>query len=139
MVKKILVPIDGSDYSRHALTTAVEYAKIFNAEIELLHVVSLPPYGMYDFTFYRLSDEELDEVGKKLLEVTGKGIDFSDVKITQTVVSGYPATEIVNAISNNVDLVIMGSQGRRPLAGAILGSVTQRVLADTRCPVLVVK
>ena len=139
MVKKILVPTDGSAYSRQALKTAVEYAKTLNAEIELLHVVSLPPYGMYDFTFHSFSDEELDEVGKKLLVVTGKGIALSDVKITQSVVSGYPATEIIKAINNNVDLVIMGSQGRRPLAGAILGSVTQRVLAETRCPVLVVK
>ncbi|NLB51483.1 MAG: universal stress protein [Syntrophomonadaceae bacterium] len=139
MIKKILVPTDASTYSRNAMATAVKYAKAFGAEIELLHVVSLPPYGMYDFTPRHFNDEELAEMGRKIFAATTKKVDLEGLKVTETIVTGYPAAEIAKAIEKDVDLVIIGSQGRRPLAGALLGSVTQRVLADTRCPVLVVK
>jgi nucleotide-binding universal stress UspA family protein len=138
MVKKILVPTDGSGYSRRALKTAVEYAKVFGAEIEILHVVS-EPLGIYDFNLYHVTDEQLEEAGERIMAATSKDLDLSGVSFNSKVVSGYPASEIINAANDNVDLIVIGSQGRRPLVGALLGSVTQRVLAVTRCPVLVVK
>ncbi|NLB51484.1 MAG: universal stress protein [Syntrophomonadaceae bacterium] len=138
MIKKILVPTDGSGYSRRALKTAVEYSKVFGAEIEILHVVS-EPLGIYDFNLYHVTDEQLEEAGKRIMAATSKDLDLSEVSFKSKVVSGYPASEIINAANDNVDLIVIGSQGRRPLVGALLGSVTQRVLAVTRCPVLVVK
>lgn len=139
MIKKILVPTDGSDFSRTALKTAIGYAKVFDAEIVVLHVVSLPPMGMYNFDLSPLTEEQIEEAGKRIIEATSRGLDLSGIRFSSIVISGYPATEIIKAIGNNIDLVIIGSQGRRPLTGALLGSVTQRVLANTRCPVLVVK
>lgn len=138
MFKKILVPIDGSRYSREALKTAVKYARHFGAEIETLHVV-FEPLVMYDFNLYHVTDEELKEAGQRTMELASKGLDLENVTINSRVACGYPALEIINAINDNVDLVIMGSLGRNPVVGALLGSVTMRVLAGTNCPVLVVK
>jgi nucleotide-binding universal stress UspA family protein len=141
MVKRILVATDASEYSRHALTSAIEYAKQFQAEIELLHVVTQPPIVYPDLSgyFFSYSDEQVNEIGKHVLEETLKGIDTGQVKINRKVVSGYPQTAIVDEIKRDIDLVIMGTRGHSPIGGALIGSVTQRVLADAPCPVLIVK
>lgn len=142
MVNRILIPTDGSEYSRRALSTAIEYAKAFNSEIELLHVVSQPPTHMYDFTikeYYPLSEEQVAGIGVKVFDATLKGLDLDKIQIKNKVVTGYPAEEILYEIKRDFDLVIMGSRGHRPLAGALIGSVTQRVIAEAHCPVMVVK
>lgn len=141
-MKKILVTTDASEYSRRGLTTAIEYAKQFQSEIELLHVVSQPLNfvdvysGGYIYTY---SQEQIDEMGKQVFEETLRGIDTGQVKISMKVVTGYPASAILKEISRGVDLIVMGSRGHGPIAGALTGSVTLRVLADSSCPVLVVK
>lgn len=142
MVKRILVPTDGSEYSRKALSIAIEYAKVFDAEIELLHVVSQPPTHMYDFTvkeYYPLSEGQVTEIGLRVFDATLSGLNANTIKIVTKVASGYPAAEILYATHRDIDLVIMGSRGHRPLAGALIGSVTQRVMAEVKCPVMVVK
>ncbi|HWQ71161.1 MAG TPA: universal stress protein [Desulfitobacteriaceae bacterium] len=141
MVKRILVATDASEYSRHALIIAVEYAKQFQAEIELLHVVHQPPlvYPELGGYFFSYSDEQIKEIGKHVLEETLKGIDTGQVKINRKIVPGYPQTAILDEIKRDIDLVILGTRGHSPIAGALIGSVTQRVLADAPCPVLVVK
>lgn len=142
MVKRILVPTDGSEYSHRAMTTAVEYAAVFNAEITLFHVVSQPPTHMYDFTikeYYPLSEEQVNGISSKVFEATCEHVEAGQVSIEKKAVTGYPASEIISELDNDIDLVIMGSRGHRPLKGALLGSVTQRVMAEASCPVMVVK
>lgn len=142
MVKRILVPTDGSEYSRRAMTTAAEYARVLNAEITLLHVVSQPTTHMYDFTideFYPLSEDQVNGISHKVFEATCEQVEAGQVTIEKKAVTGYPASEILSELENDIDLVIMGSRGHRPLIGALIGSVTQRVIAEARCPVMVVK
>lgn len=143
MVKKILVPTDGSAYSHRALSTAVEYAEIFNAEIEILAVIPDNPYGMYDKL---KADDALAEREKKLalaqqiFDVTSRTVDYGNIGHINVISYGNPADEIINEIKKkSVDLVIMGGQGRSPLVGALVGSVTQRILSYSPVPVLVVK
>ena len=141
MIKRILVATDASEYSRHALSTAVEYAKQFNAEIELIHVVTQPTMAYPDLAgnFLLFSDEQIAEIGKDVLDATLKGIDVGQVPITRKVISGYPATAILDELRRDIELVVMGPKGHGPIASVFVGSVTQRVLADAPCPVLVVK
>ncbi|MEN6348793.1 MAG: universal stress protein [Syntrophomonas sp.] len=142
MVKRILVSTDGSEYSHRALSTALEYAKVFDAEIELIHVVSQPPTHMYDFTikeYYPLSKEQVAEIGANVFDATLKGLDAENIAIKTKVVAGFPSEEILHEMRRDFDLIIMGSRGHRPLAGALIGSVTQRVMAEAHCPVMVVK
>lgn len=141
MFKRILVPVDASEYSRHALSTAIEFAKRFNSEIEILHVVhqSMPYLEINDMPFMLYSEQEIHQFGKEVIERTLKGIDIGEIRVNQKIVADYPATAILNEIKRDIDLVVMGSRGHGPFAGAILGSVTQRVLAESDCPVLVVR
>lgn len=142
MIKKILVPTDGSDYSQHALATALQYAERFQSEIKLIHIVRQPlptielgPEG-YNLFF---TEEQIKEIGNTVIAKTIDGMDISKVFLEKKIATGYPATVILAEIGGGIDLVVMGTRGHGPLAGALIGSVTQRVLAEASCPVLIVK
>ena len=135
MFKRILVPTDVSEYSRKALITALKLAKEFNAEVELFHVTYTPQ----EYYGFQISQDQIDELGEAALEAALSGIDVGDVPVHKKHSSGYPATAILEEIKRDIDLVVMGSHGYGIIAGAVIGSVTQHVLAHAHCPVLVVK
>ncbi|MGI6119324.1 MAG: universal stress protein [Desulfosporosinus sp.] len=141
MFKKILVPTDVSDSSRKALIAALKLAKQFNAEVELFHVTfSSQAYLGYTVSYgLIITPDQIRENGEAALEAALIGIDVGDVLLHKKHTSGHPASEILEEIKNGFDLVVMGSRGHGIIAGAFLGSVTQRVLAHADCPVLVVK
>lgn len=142
MFKRILVPTDASEYSRRALKTALELAQSIQAEIVLLHV-SYTPQAYWGYTIsygITVTQEQLDENGELALDATLAGIDSEQVVINKRVESGHPVTIIVEQIKKeNIDLVIMGSHGYGAIAGSVLGSVSQRVLQRSSCPVLIIK
>lgn len=141
MFTKILVPTDGSEYSRRALMTALEMAKPFNSEITLLHVVVTP-----EALGYVLSKDEtvvqqaLSVNGEATLTATCKDLDREGVKLVTKQESGHPASVILEEIAKeDIDLIIMGCHGYGPLTGPLMGSVSQKVLLKTQKPVLLVK
>jgi nucleotide-binding universal stress UspA family protein len=142
MFKKILVPTDASEYSRRALITALEMAKLYKAEVELLHVTFTPQaYWGYTVSYgITVSQEELDRNAELVLEAATAGIDTSGVPLKKCIDSGHPVSIILDEIQKeNIDLVIMGSHGYGPITGSVLGSVSQRVLQRAECPVMIVR
>ena len=142
MFKKILVPSDASEFSRRALATAVELARLFNAEIELLHVTYTPQaYWGYAVSYgISITQEELDRNGELALEMTVTDMNLENVRLTKKLRSGHPVTTIIEEIEQEkIELVVMGSHGYSPIAGSVLGSVSQRVLQRAKCPVLIIK
>lgn len=140
-MKKILVPTDASDYSRKALQTALELARKFDAEIEVLFVMEMPVVYDSSVFVYLISPEQVEQEGKAALEATLKGIDISNVTLVQKKIQGRkPADVILTEIENEkIDLVVMGSHGYGVIAGSLLGSVSQHVLHGAKCSVLIVK
>jgi nucleotide-binding universal stress UspA family protein len=140
-MKKILVATDASEYSRRALKTALELARKYNAEVELLFVMQMPI--VYDSSVYSyiISPEMIEKEGERALEVTLEGIDISDVTLIKKKLQGKkPANVILEEVENeNIDLIVMGSHGYGAIAGSLLGSVSQKVLHGAKCPVLIVK
>ncbi|AET68578.1 universal stress protein UspA-like protein [Desulfosporosinus orientis DSM 765] len=142
VINKILVPTDGSEYSKHALAAALQYAEQYQSKIKLIHVVHQPISSMTvsaEIYSFSLTEEQINEIGNTIMEKTLVGNDISKVSIEKEISEGYPATVILDEIKEGIDLVVMGTSGHGPLAGALIGSVTQRVLADATCPVLIVK
>lgn len=142
MFKKILVATDASEYSRRALQSALDLARKFQAEVELLFVAYTPEaYWGYNSAYsIQISRDEIEERGKLTLEAAVEGIDISDVPLKKKMIQGHPSTVIIEEVDNeNIDLVVMGSHGYGPITGAVLGSVSQRVLRKAKCPVLIVK
>ena len=142
MFKKILVATDTSEYSKKALVAAIDLAKEFDAQIELFHVIDYPAmYGGLSLSVdtYVLSDGKQAELSAHVMESTLKGIDTKGVAIEKKSVMGNPAVEIVAESAKGFDLIVIGTSGHSPLGGAIIGSVTQKVVGKASCPVLAVK
>ena len=138
MIKNILVPVDGSEGADRAIEHAVTLAQICNAKLNFLYVANINQLAINAV----LSDAILDSVTKagniildRALEMVPAGIQkeaFSD--------TGSPAVVILDfAETNDIDLIVMGSRGLGVVKGVLLGSVSQYVVEQSKCPVLVVK
>ncbi len=142
MIKRILVPIDGSNHSKKALAFACDMAAKYDASLDLLHVVQAPEAQhttMPDAAAItaEISNEALKEAGHKVMQAAAEVVDTFDCKLDkQQLEEGPPAKQILNhARDKNIDLIIMGSRGLSSLEGVLLGSVSDKVshLAECTC------
>ena len=137
-LKKILVPIDFSECSKKALAYAETLAKQFQASVHLLHVQATPTPIPVVNDFPLIDPEKTREAERNLREL-GHSLDRA-ISRQITIVHGKPEDEIVRAIDdNNIDLVILGTHARGALQHWLLGSISERVLRNASCPVLIVR
>ncbi len=140
--KRLLVPIDFSDASVAALSTALDLAHSLDAEIRTIHVHQLQVPYVGDGGFYvpEMDEDEVLEERRNELDTFIKQQGDSDINIMQEVRLGDPETEI-NEIADEyqVDMIVMGTHGRSGLSHLLMGSVTESVLRHTNVPVLVIR
>lgn len=141
-LRNVLVPIDFSDPSRHALHWAVELAGRYGARLTLLNVYPVPGYVLPD-GFVTAGPEVLNEIESKtkqsLRELAAQLQEAGDLPIDIATAVGQSSTEILRyAEQHDVDLIVMGAHGRTGLALMLLGSTTDKVVRQARCPVMVV-
>ncbi|WP_417214115.1 universal stress protein [Bizionia sp.] len=139
-MKKIIVPIDFSEYSEYALETAAILAKKNNAEILALHMLE-----MSETILTKGSDGQMESLFLiKLAEKRfGEFLDKSyleGVKVTP-IVKHFKVFREVNEVAkaNQADLIIMGSQGSSGIKEYFVGSNTEKVVRYSDIPVLVIK
>lgn len=140
---KILVPTDFSDGARHALRYGISFAREYEAELLLLHVVETvaAPYASDLFpvpmaeVFQELSAYARGELQKLAEEAKAKGV------VARTlVVQGKPSLEIMRvAREETSDMIVLGTHGKGVLDQALFGSTTERVVRKAPCPVLSVR
>lgn len=140
-MEKIMVPTDGSEFSRRALKTALEFARKFNAEVELLFVMNIPVAYDSGMNIYIISQEQIEHEGELVLKATLEGIDISGVTLIHKKMQGEKPADVIlkEAENQTFDLIVMGSHGYGAIAGSLLGSVSQHVLHSAKCSVLIVK
>jgi len=138
-LKKILVPVDGSESSMRAAAYAAELAKAMNSEILLIHCHKSFPVVLGEPYFQKAVDKIIKK-SDALLEPYRKMLQDSGVAFADKILEGPAAGAICEVAKiEKIDLIIMGSRGRSDLEGLLLGSCTHRVLSMALCPVLVVK
>jgi len=117
-IKKILIPTDGSECSSRAAETGISLAKVLGAEI----------YAIY----------AIDPI---IVEELTKGIGTPDIKKElREKGEREPHDQIIHyAKTKGIDLIVMGTYGRRGTKRILIGSVTERVIEYAPCPVLVVR
>jgi universal stress protein A len=134
-LKKILVPVDFSACSKKALQYAIPFAKQFDSELVLLHVLQpaapmleMPPVDM----------ESVEDATKELKELQGT---IHDAVQSSTVLRlGTPHMEIIAAAKElHGDLIILSTHGRSGLERVLLGSTAEKIVRHASCPVLVVR
>mgnify|MGYP002760814574 CR=1 FL=1 len=138
MYERILIPTDGSSEADRAVEHALDLAETYGAALSVLYVVDTSALPLDPRTEQVV--EYLEEAGRRsekhvLERAEGRDIDA----IVTDVVEGSPHETILAYVDDNdIDLVVMGTHGRRGLYRFLLGSVTQRVLRAADIPVVVV-
>ena len=143
-LKKILVPLDGSDSSFRAARYAINIAKMAKAEIICVHAVVNLPYVEYKsagLVIARYIEEAKRHAEMWYDEVRSMAAKVGIKVATETVLDvASVADSIVNyAARQEADLIVIGTKGRTGLKRFLLGSVASGVVAHAKCSVLVVR
>ncbi len=142
-IKKVLVPIDFSDYSKSSLRYAVNFAKKFNAEIYLIYVVE-PVIYPPDFSMGQIAipsvNAEWDERAREELKNLAKTEIPEGVKVKTILKNGKPFLEIIDTASEeNIDLIIIATHGHSGVEHILFGSTAEKVVRKAPCPVLTLR
>jgi nucleotide-binding universal stress UspA family protein len=144
-LKKILVPTDFGEAADAALTYARALARNFSASIDVLHVTEDATSRMFAGEMYvavpPTLQQDIEAMARKQLDQRLIDNDSTPLAMRPIVVaSNAPALTIVNyAKDMHIDLIVMGTHGRGPMAHLLMGSVAERVVRLAGCPVLVVR
>lgn len=142
-IKKILFPTDFSEGASNALPYAVEIAKKYGARLYMLHIIYdiatasgwYVPHASFDEMY-----KELEAGAKKELERFGleQRRDLKDIEYT--IMRGIPYEEILKfAKEKGIDLIVIGTHGRKGIDRMLFGSTAERVVRNAECPVLTVR
>jgi nucleotide-binding universal stress UspA family protein len=137
MLKKIFLPVDGSDHSQRAVAQASELALLSGAEVRVFH----------------LQEREPSKAGVAAFETTADAITLVDQAVSHLQNAGVKAagetragltgeaakTIVAEAARFGADLVIMGTRGVTDFQALLIGSVAHKVIHYAHCPVLVVR
>jgi nucleotide-binding universal stress UspA family protein len=142
-LKRVLVPTDFSEASGSAVKYGKAFAEAFGATLHLLHVLEdpliyaptsegyLPPPQFF---------EELEQGARQRLDTTLSDAERQKLQAEIVLKKGSPFVEIVRyAKDQNIDLIVMGTHGRGPIAHMLMGSVAEKVVRKAPCPVLTVR
>ena len=138
--QKILVPLDGSEHSERALEAAVQLAKKFNSKLALLTV--------YSATEMTPSPEfpgipvigATRELGEKILAEAEQKVKSETMEVETELSEGNAVERIVEkSKEGKFDLIVMGARGLSTIKKILIGSVSEDVIKNAPCPVLIVK
>ena len=140
-IRKILVPTDGSDSSMRASDFAIRLAKHFNSQIVAIYVIDRVILEEISKVHERRElEEEIKRKAERCLNYIVNSAKREGLKATSILVEGEPHDQIVrHAESLSVDIIVMGSKGRRGMNRILIGSVAERVIEYAPCPVLVIR
>ncbi|WP_440769176.1 universal stress protein [Natronorubrum sp. DTA28] len=133
MYDNVLIPTDGSDGTRQSITHGLTIAKRFDATIHALSIVPEGPLGT-------LQNDAAAPAAHRAVERVEVDAERAAVDVETAVEQGVPHEEILGyADENDIDMIVMGTQGRTGLDRVLVGSVTERVVRMADVPVVTVR
>ncbi len=141
-IKNVLCPVDYSVYSEKALHYAIEFAEKYQAKLYLMHVLDIRFYDINDPDLYNINivdKETIEKLRARLLKCVSEETK-GKISVEAIVIQGVPFTEIITAARDyKIDMIVIGTHGRTGLSHAIMGSVAEKVVRKSPCPVLTVR
>jgi nucleotide-binding universal stress UspA family protein len=139
--KKILLPTDGSEESKKAVSRGLELAKALGSDVVGVYVIDTSSFVNLPETFmWENVRGLLEEEGKKAIASMERAAKKHKLKLSSEIREGSPSKEILNlAAEKKADLIVMGTAGRSGLDKFFLGSVSEKVLRSAGCSVMLVK
>ncbi len=142
-VEKILFPTDFSEGSFHALPFAVDLSKHYNSKLYILHVI----YDIAKATDSHIPHVSSDELYKEMSAWAQGEIESCCIEeirglpnVEKVVLKGIPYEEVIKfAEKQKIDMIVMGTYGRKGLERFLFGSTAERVVRRAPCPVMTVR
>lgn len=141
LFKKILIATDGSEYTKNSVDYGIDLAKNTGAELHAVYVVdtaafaSIPMDAAWE-SMYELLRQEGDEATKYVADKA----EALGLEVDGNTIEGHPADEIIKyAEKNSMSIIVMGTLGKSGLDRFLLGSVAEKVVRNSKIPVLVVR
>lgn len=145
MLKKIIVPVDGSDPSWLALEYARTIGEKFGSELLVVHIVQ-PFYNAgflampVDNSILSSQMEDMKKNAESILEMAKEKIGSYPAKVDTKTEVGHPSERIIHlAQEEGCDAIVIGSRGLSGIAEFVLGSVSSNVAQYAKIPVMIVK
>jgi nucleotide-binding universal stress UspA family protein len=146
-IKKIVAPVDGSPDSQRSVQVAIRLARIYGAELVILHVIQSPTYYLYAprafgsppvHEYLSYAEKGAKQWAQSILEeATANGV-AARLEILKTKSSVISAI-VENSIGEKADLIVIGTRGLGGFRKLLQGSVSSGVVAHAHCNVLVVR
>jgi nucleotide-binding universal stress UspA family protein len=143
MIKKILVPLDGSELSLSVLPTIEEVALGLHASVVLVSAVN-PIVGTFPGMETWSADERVVEEGKEaakaFMQKAGEGLKAKGLEVSMMVMVGPAVVEILNAADQTgADMIAMSTHGHSGIGRWVMGSVADAVVRRTHLPCLLLR
>jgi nucleotide-binding universal stress UspA family protein len=138
MFNKIVLAVDGSEYSHRASEYAKSLAERYEADLFLIHVFSHTSDLLGYQDFEKLYSKR-KSAGQAILDDAQKLFGSSTIKVHKELIEGSEAEAILTVTKKNqADLIVMGTRGFGAVKGLLIGSVSRKVIHLSACPVMVV-
>jgi len=141
--KKIMIATDGSELVRKAVDSAIEIAKLSEAQLYAMYVIALGSYSItpyIDTEWEKTMKEHLRKEGTEATAYVENAGKAANVEVKSIILEGSPAGEIIDfAEKNDIDLIVMGSHGKSAIQRFLIGSVAEKVVKHSKIAVLVVR
>jgi len=132
-IKRIVIPVDNTEASKNAVRRGAFLAKLLGINAKVITV-----NDTHQFIASVVIEEKLRKEAESFLENFRKIGEEIGIKLETELISGNPAEEIVKFTNEN-DLIIMANHGKKGIDRFMLGSVSEEVVRNAPCSVLVIK
>lgn len=144
--KTIVVPVDGSEHAKKAVEFAVDWAKVHDGQIHLIHIPEPPAgdevlvMGGASVTIYA-TREELEQIGQTIIDAATKMVKELGLNDVDGSISiGNPARQIVKKAEDlKADMIVMGTRGLGDWKSLLVGSVSHKVMQMAPCTCVTVR
>jgi nucleotide-binding universal stress UspA family protein len=140
MFDNVLLAVDGSDHALSAARAAGELVRTMHSSMLRIVVAfdGIPAY-LGEPNLQNAIDSRLQQANE-ILEAAVQAVGEVPFEVHTELIEGSPAEAIIDvAVTRQSDVIVMGSRGLGRIAGAVLGSTSQKVVAHAPCPVLIVR
>ena len=137
-MERIVVGVDGSEWSRRALEWAAVEARRRGAALEVVYAWHLPNAGGYPYLAGYADLDLFAEDARLVLDRALASVDLSGIPKVEPILIQDGAARSLLDTAKGADLLVVGSRGRGGFAGLLLGSVSHHVATHASCPVVII-
>lgn len=135
--QKIVVGVDGSPEAAHALSWAIDEARLRGASVSIIHGFAVPP-TIVDTMDHGLYPSLAEEANTVIDHVLAAAPSTEGLEVSHAIEAGSPAKVLIEA-SREATLLVVGRRGHGGFDGLALGSVSSQCVHHAHCPVVVVR